>query len=562
MLVHSAMNRRQFIRWSGASLGTLVFSRWSDALGMPVDEIIPPSKVFAILDDGEHALERHGSRWSYKDVVVECRSSAHGMSVAVQSPTSPLQFIRLEWPYPMQRTTGIMGDHWERTYGDLDFHPLDSERKMPWYFIAYDDKTTICMGVKTGCPSVAYWQAGADKLQLSLDTRNGGLGVQLGHRTLHAADILVTRNKGDENVFATGRRFCGLLCEKPKLARQPVYGINDWYYAYGNNSPALILELTRLMTDLAPDTDNRPFSVIDAGWAWYSPYHPNDGGWMDDFSRPNDKFKSGMDKLAADIRGLGMRAGLWTRPLCAAHDDPASLLLPSIPGRDDPKSPVLDPTIEENIERVRRNIRLYRQWGYELVKHDFSTYDMLGKWGASMKKDITTAGWHFHDRTRTTAEIALDLYKAIRQAAGDDMYIIGCNTFSHLGAGIFELARIGDDTSGKEWNRTRNMGVNTLGFRMIQHDKFYAADGDCVGLTKDVPWEKNKQWLELVAGSGTPLFISPQPEAIGDDQRQLIRASFAKAAKVQPAGEPLDWLTNSQPRKWKLDGEVRTFDWG
>ena len=156
----------------------------------------------------------------------------------------------------------------------------------------------------------------------------------------------------------------------------------------------------------------------------------------------------------------------------------------------------------------------------------------------------------------------MDLYKAIRQAAGDDMYIIGCNTFSHLGAGIFELFWIGDDTSGKEWNRTRIMGVNTLGFRMIQHDKFYAADGDCVGLTKEVPWEKNNQWLELVAGSGTPLFISPQPEAIGDDQRQLIRASFAKAAKVQPAGEPLDWLTNSQPRKWKLDGEVRTFDWG
>ena len=48
----------------------------------------------------------------------------------------------------------------------------------------------------------------------------------------------------------------------------------------------------------------------------------------------------------------------------------------------------------------------------------------------------------------------------------------------------------------------------------------------------------------------------------GNDQRQLIRESFAKAARKQAPGEPLDWLTNSQPRKWKLDGEIRTFDWG
>ena len=556
------MDRKHFIRLSGSAVGALVFSQWTSFAAAPREEITQPLKIFAILDDGEHALDRDGKGyWTYKDITVKCMKSADGMRVDVQAPTQPLQFIRLEWAYPRQSTTGILGDHWERTYGDLDFHPLDGNRKMPWYFIAYDGKSTTCMGVKTGCPSIAYWQAGTDRLSLTLDTRNGGMGVQLGHRTLHAAEIIVTRNHDGENVYATGRRFCHLLCEKPKLSRQPVYGINDWYYAYGNNNPALILELTKIMTDLAPDTDNRPFSVIDAGWAYYSPWHPNDGGWMDDFSRPNDKFKDGMDKLAADIRKLGMRAGIWTRPLCAAHDDPKTLLLPSIPGRDDPKSPVLDPTIAENVERVKRNVRLYKQWGYEMVKHDFTTYDMLGKWGFQMKDDITSPGWHFQDRTRTTAEIALHLYRAIRDAAGDGVYIIGCNTFSHLGAGIFELSRVGDDTSGKEWERTRKMGVNTLGFRMIQHDNFYAADGDCVGLTRDIAWERNKQWMELVAGSGTPLFISAQPDILGSEQKQSIRASFAMAAKKQQPGEPLDWLTTSQPRKWKLDGEVRTFDW-
>ena len=177
-----------------------------------------------------------------------------------------------------------------------------------------------------------------------------------------------------------------------------------------------------------------------------------------------------------------------------------------------------------------------------------------------MANEMTAPGWRFRDNSRTTAEIILDLYRAIREAAGD-MYLIGCNTMSHLSAGIFELCRVGDDTSGKEWERTRKMGVNTLGFRMIQHNLFYAADGDCVGVTKDVTWARTRQWMQLVAGTGTPLFISAEPDMVGADQRALIRESFSLAARPQPAGEPLDWLTNPTPARWKLDGKVIDFDW-
>jgi alpha-galactosidase len=177
-----------------------------------------------------------------------------------------------------------------------------------------------------------------------------------------------------------------------------------------------------------------------------------------------------------------------------------------------------------------------------------------------MKNIITTPGWSFNDKTKTTAEVMNDLYHAIRVAAGD-MYIIGCNTVSHLSAGVFELNRIGDDTSGKEWERTRKMGVNTLAFRIPQHNNFYATDADCVGLTNDISWERNKQWMQLLAESGTPLFISPDPSALDDTKKTFIKACFAKAAKPQPLGEPLDWMTNPQPVKWKLDGREVDFDW-
>jgi len=195
------------------------------------------------------------------------------------------------------------------------------------------------------------------------------------------------------------------------------------------------------------------------------------------------------------------------------------------------------------------------------VKHDFSTYDITGRWGFDMKDSITAPGWNFNDRTKTTAEIILDLYRNIREAAGDGIYIIGCNTMSHLSAGIFEMCRIGDDTSGNEWERTRKMGINTLAFRLPQHNRFYAVDGDCVGLTTKIAWSRNKQWLDLLAQSGAPLFISAQPEATGEAQKAAIKTAFAQAAKVQPLAEPLDWMENIQPKKWRMNGKIVEFDW-
>jgi alpha-galactosidase len=67
--------------------------------------------------------------------------------------------------------------------------------------------------------------------------------------------------------------------------------------------------------------------------------------------------------------------------------------------------------------------------------------------------------------------------------------------------------------------------------------------------------------MELVAKSGTPLFIAAQPEATGTVQKEAIRACFQMAAKPLPTGEPLDWLETATPQKWKLNGKVETFNW-
>ncbi|MEP7376672.1 MAG: hypothetical protein ABI675_24965 [Chitinophagaceae bacterium] len=554
------MKRRHFIQTSGLSLAAILLS--DSIFGSPIGQLINfPDEVSAVVNGQIVKLTGKGNQvWTYQDLIVSLKNTGESMAITLQAPGIKLSAVTLQWKTPVKASSNILNDQWERTYGDASWHTPIPTEILPWYFMEYNGKNTNGFGVKTGTRSFCSWQISNDKLNLTLDTRSGGNGVELGDRKLSAAEIVTIKSNPGESPFQTSRRFMKRMCVKVRMPKQPVYGINDWYFSYGDNSEKLIIEHTEMMAPMAEGLSNRPFSVIDAGWFVNPPSMPNDCCWGDNMNTPDDHFGD-MGKLAMRIKKLGMRPGIWTRPLCGSYKDSQSLMLPMIKGREQNK-PVLDPTIPENLERVKSYFKLYDQWGYELVKFDFTSFDIFGKWGFEMLKEasLTADNWRMYDTSKTNAEIVLNLYKTIRHAAGD-LYIIGCNTFSHLSAGLFELNRIGDDTSGKEWARTKKMGVNTIAFRGIHQGAFYGADGDCVGLTPNVAWEKNKQWMELVAKSGTPLFISAQPEAMGTAQKASIKECFKLAAQQLPVGEPLDWMENPFPKKWKLNGKIETFDW-
>lgn len=551
------MQRRQFLNLFGLSTAALFFNRSLGNAGSEDPILQFPSRVDAFTGDGWVSLSGSNEHWSFRQLTVHLAHKAgarselahkpDAMSVQVHAPDMAIRQLRLGWDIPSAPASRCLGDRWERSYGDLSWANIDPAARSPWYLLVFDGRQTYGFGVKTGARGLCFFQADTQRLQLVIDMHSGGEGVLLGDRVLHVVDILTIQSLPGETPFQTDARFCKMLCDQPRLPAKPVYGINDWYFAYGNNSRDLILESTRSMTDLATDSDNRPFSVIDDGWQG------------DDFRSPNSKFGD-MSAVAGQIKGLRMRPGLWTRPLLANGKDRPANLIPLREGEHPGGERYIDPTIPENLQRIADTVREYRQWGFELVKHDYTTYDFFGRWGFEMKEGLTAMGWHFYQRSRTNAEILLDLYRTIREAAGP-MVLIGCNTMSHLSAGIFELNRIGDDTSGKEWARTVKMGVNTLGFRLPQHNAFYAADGDCVGLTTQIPWEKNRQWMQLLAESGAPLFISAQPAATGAPQRDYIKTCFSHASRVQPTAEPLDWLSNPQPAKWRLNGKEVEFDW-
>ncbi|MHB8634863.1 MAG: alpha-amylase family protein [Fimbriimonadaceae bacterium] len=515
-----------------------------------------PDRVSAKTAGGEVALTKtaHGGSWAGDGVAIRVHEGLRNeIHVDVEEASGPIFDVNLVWN-DIGMDLCVLGDAWERAYGDLGWTMADGSRGpaiSPWYFfgqprhVMVGDPFLLLVGVKTGGAAMTSWSIEQASVRLKLDIQSGNRPLRLAAGKQLRAATYCTQRLG----YGMAERHSALhaLCDRPRLAQAPIYGVNDWYYAYGNNSAARILDDSKRAADSSGGLHNRPFSVIDMGWA------ATEATW----SHGNSKFPD-MPGLAHDISRAGCKPGLWVRPLQSDEKLPAEWFMA-------PK--ILDPSRPDVLEKVHETIYGIHSWGYELIKHDFSTFDVCGLWGFEMTDGVVGKDRTFHDDTRTTAEILRSLYKTIRDAAGSSL-VLGCNTVGHLAAGLEEAQRIGDDTSGREWARTVKMGVNSLAYRGIQQGAFFEADPDCVGITTQVPWAKTKQWLELAAGSGTVLFVSAQSEAVGPEQERALRAAFAEASVRQPLATPImnefqaGAAQNSlTPTEWEIRGHKQTFDW-
>jgi alpha-galactosidase len=558
MAIMAKLDRRAFLLGAGAAMAAASLRGQDVHIGgawMP-DPLRPPDHIQVFSEGGSVPTDLFVSsgRWKANDVEVWTENRKDWeVAVLVTAPKTKLMRIRMRWHCVFFPGARFLGDQWERSYGDLEWRGLNGERLMPWYFLHSEEGVANGYGIKTGAAAICSWQADDGGITLWLDVSNGGGGVELGPRRLEVATIVHYMGQG-ESPSRAARSFCRLMCDKPRLPAQPIYGSNNWYYAYGKNTSAdTILKDAEFMAELMPpNAANRPYVVIDMGWA----AAPEGAG-------PVSQLASGypdMADLARRMKATGVRPGIWTRPLLTTEKRAESWRLPPAGRRTRGDLITIDPSIPDALAYVGESIATIRGWGYELIKHDYSTFDLTGRWGFGMGPDLTDRGWHFHDRSRTTAEIVLDLYRTIRRGAGDAA-VLGCNTIGHLAAELVEAQRIGDDTSGREWSRTRKMGVNTLAFRMPQHNTFFAADPDCVPITRDIPWELTRQWLDLVARSGTALFISADPAAVQPEHKPELKAALAEASRPQAPGEPLDWMDTTTPERWRLDGKEVRFNW-
>ena len=515
-----------------------------------------PDAAFVVRDHGDapEPASPAGAGFVSGATQIALISRADGLAVSLESPDADLLRVALRWNDPLPDPMLILGDAWERSYGDLQWRHRQPERVLPWYWLAHDPAggETIGMGVRVRPAAFCSWSLDEDGITLWLDVSSGGVPVRLGDRRLEAATIVRIAATG--SAYAAQGVLCRTLCDDALLPDEPLVGANNWYYAYGENfGPKEVLTDARTIVELADGHPVRPFSVVDAGWsvgggAPGGPWTEGIPGLFDD-----------MPGLASAIRAEGARPGIWMRPAALTSvDDPGRLRAGPRPVREQP----LDLSRPENLAQIGADIARLSGWGFELIKHDFSTFDHFARWGFEMGSRLTEPSWAPADRSQTNAEILLGLYRTIREHAGDTL-ILGCNVVGHLAAGLVHAQRTGDDTSGRAWERTRRMGVNTLAFRLAQHRRFFVVDADCVPVTAATPWRRNREFLDLVARSGTALFVSVDPSrrtpAIDADLKAAVRIALDGG---EPGGiEPLDWLTSTSPRRWRAGSTGRSYRW-
>jgi alpha-galactosidase len=266
---------------------------------------------------------------------------------------------------------------------------------MPWYFAvsngtdasdALQGRLTETFGVKVRPAAMCMWQYDGECVTLWLDSRCGGMGVQLGGREVMLAEILFGHYT-DMTAFDAVCDFCKKMCPDPLPGGENIWGSNNWYYAYGRSSHEEILRDTALVAELSEGCPRVPYMVIDDGWQVNAVNAP----WI-----PHERFPD-MAGLAAKMKEMGVHPGIWIRYLI---DTTHAVDLPDECRRGEGGC-AFDPSHPVVLDYVARCTKMITDWGYEMIKHDFSTFDILGRWGFQTTDFLAEEGWHFYDRTKT-----------------------------------------------------------------------------------------------------------------------------------------------------------------
>ena len=82
------------------------------------------------------------------DVTVELAEADGSLAVFVQAQNTPVRELVLTWKAMFGGTGEVLGDTWERGYGDLEWKKEADHIGMPWYFFRHEAGKCLAFGVK------------------------------------------------------------------------------------------------------------------------------------------------------------------------------------------------------------------------------------------------------------------------------------------------------------------------------------------------------------------------------------------------------------------------------
>lgn len=516
-----------------------------------------PDFVIGATENSSFRFEEK-SNWQTSAVKYDYAVCGDCAKITVYPSDSPVKFLKLRFNGDFSFIDKVYGDQLERSGGDacyLEWHSVMPHRSMAWNCVVKGDERYTGYGVKTGADCFAYWFVDTRGVTLFLNLCNGNDGTDL-KQPLLACEVVEYFGKYGEDGYSVYKNLCKKMCDNPVLPKTPIFGVNNWYWAYGNISRESVLDETDYLTEMTSGVKNRPSMIIDDGWQINRSYGAgsyNGGLW-----EANAEFED-MAKTADLIKGKGAKAGIWFRPLLTLGRVPLDANFKVYDG-----GIILDPSHPFSLEKIENDAKKIRGWGFEIIKHDFTTIDITENSpldAAFYNVNLIKNGNKFYDKTKTNATIIKNLYKAIQRGAGD-ADVIGCNTIGHLTAGIHSACRVGNDTSGRSFEWTRRYGVNSV-MRLPQNETFFNVDPDCAAFTEMVDAKINLDYLEMCALTGMTTLASVTPRILSKDEMKRINKIYKIADENKSRYTIENYDKTANPEKFvSADGKTtKTYDW-
>lgn len=356
-----------------------------------------------------------------------------------------------------------------------------------------------------------------------------------------------------------------------KLKPQPV-GYCTWYHARASSERELPAQTAFAAENLRPFG----FSFIQIDDGWQDGLKAN--GPMKNFTqvKSTGPYPSGMKQTAADISAHGLTPGIWFMPFAGNFEDPWFKDHQDwFAHRADGKpydvrwgGTSLDMTNPAARDYVRSLVHRIAEWGFRYFKMD-------GLWTGSATemeyvndayKDDQIGNAILHDPDKTNVEMYRDGLKLVREAAGPEVFFLGCNTPQNMRVyggsfGLVDAMRIGPD-NGTTWDAlirgpkygTRNYFLN---------GRVWYNDPDPLYVRASLPLNQARLISAWVTVSGQLSVSSESFAALPADRVDLLKRTMPSHGL--PA-RPADLFERDMPRIWTVTGSdsrtiIGLFNW-
>ncbi len=280
-------------------------------------------------------------------------------------------------------------------------------------------------------------------------------------------------------------------------------GWNSWYDLWAGVSEQDVRENAPLAKQVLEDKIPEGAKiriVVDDGWQQ---------GWGDWYT--NEKFPSGLDGLAADLKADGFEVGVWLAPLLVHESSQLVVDHPDwfVQGTtwrhiSNGKMFILDPTVPEAYEHLKSTIARIAGWGMDFLKIDFL---FSGTFNGTRAQDVTgMQAYHL-------------AMQAIREGAGEDTILLAVGAPGQPSFPYVDAWRLGSDiafeTGSASWLFMNNQARSVA----AHYPLCYATlcDADPV-LLRDLPINEVSVGGWIVAFAAGALFLSDDLRNVDEER--------------------------------------------